>query len=176
MVYYAQGDPLWGKENYDPSGGPENTIGSSGCGITAIAMVVSTLGTRKVTPSETAKWSLTNGFADGGTTHAAMPAAAKNYQLEFEELGATNFEKAKQILMEGGLITTSFNGGFFGNHYMVIRKVSEDGKTFYFADPEQSWGDGEKQTNTKGFTIEEIVSKGPPMNMWAFKKKTTVSI
>lgn len=165
MVYYAQGDPKWSNNYY------VGTIGSSGCGITSLAMVISTLGSKKVEPPETARWSLSNGFADGGTSWGAMPAAAKEYNLNFEEIGSINFSKAKSILMDGGLIIISFQGGFFGNHYMVVRKVSEDGKTFYFADPEQSWGDGFKQTNTKGFTVEDIMSKGPPANMWAFKKK-----
>lgn len=165
MVYYAQGDPKWANNYY------VGTIGSSGCGITSLSMVISTLGDRKVEPPETARWSISKGFADGGTSWGAMPAAAEDFSLDFEELGSVNFTKAKSVLMDGGLIIISFQGGFFGNHYLVVRKVSEDGNTFYFADPEQSWGDGFKQTNTKGFTIQDIVSKGPPANMWAFKKK-----
>lgn len=171
MIYYGQGDDPWGGLGYG-----SGTIGSSGCGITSLAMIVSTIGSKKTVPSETAKWSEANGFTNGGTSWGAWPAAAKEYNLDFEEIGSTDFDKAKQTIMEGGLVLISFGGGFFGNHYMILRKVSEDGNTFYFADPERSWGEGDKQTNTKGFTREDIVSKGPPLAMWTYKKKTTISI
>ena len=170
MEYYGQGDDPWGGQSYGSS-----NIKKSGCGITSLAMIVSTIGSKKVTPPETAKWSEANGFTNGGTSWGAWPAAAKEYSLDFEDIGTTDFDKAKQTIMDGGLVLISFGGGFFGNHYMILRKVSEDGNTFYFADPESRWGDGEKQTNVKGFTREEIVSKGPPIGMWTYKKKSATS-
>ena len=77
---------------------------------------------------------------------------------------------ARETLMNGGLVIASFNGERFGNHFMVVRKVSEDGNSFYFADPYSGRGEKGIKTNYNSFTREEIIKENL-LNMWAYESK-----
>jgi hypothetical protein len=77
-VSYAQTDPRWAKIAYAAPG--ENaTIGGSGCGPTAMAMVVSTFTTVRLFPDVACGWALRNGFKalNQGTYYSYFSAAGK---------------------------------------------------------------------------------------------------
>ena len=60
-VSYLQTDSKWKNHNYSAKG-ENKTIGSSGCGVTAAAMVIATLKDNNVTPITTAEWSMAHGY------------------------------------------------------------------------------------------------------------------
>ena len=63
-VYYNQEDSKWAEIPHDTE---ESTIGTSGCGVAAMAMVLSTLKDRTIDPVELANYSIENGYCEGYT-------------------------------------------------------------------------------------------------------------
>lgn len=188
MVYYYQGDPKWGNIQWNPCGA-DGTIASSGCGITSIAMVVATLTDKKITPVEVHKKALEGNYAvcGAGTDWNGMLNLPKSYNLKNEDI-KLDLNKAAENIKNGGLVIASFGPqSIFSDHYVVLRKISEDGNTFYIADPEKSYGEGTSQTtssgvarkhpqtgeimktNKDGFTKEDILNNHL-MNLWSISK------
>ena len=60
-VSYLQTDPRWKNKPYRVKG--ENaTIGGSGCGPTAAAMLIETITGKKFTPEDACNWSMAHGY------------------------------------------------------------------------------------------------------------------
>jgi hypothetical protein len=169
LVYYKQDDAKWSNKPYGNC--PGQTIGTSACGATSLAMVVSTLTGENLTPPDMVKWAVENGFrqCSQGTDWRAFTAVSNDYEVDSTEIGK-NLDMARETLMNGGLVIASFNGERFGNHFMVVRKVSEDGNSFYFADPYSGRGEKGIKTNYNSFTREEIIKENL-LNMWAYESK-----
>ena len=81
VVYYNQGEEPWASLSYGGS-----TIRTSGCGPTALAIVISTLTGEQITPEMTAQYAMdTGGYVSGrGTSHAYPANAARNWGLSVE--------------------------------------------------------------------------------------------
>ena len=60
-VSYLQTDPRWSAKDYSARGG-KTTIGASGCGPTAMAMVLATWADPQVTPATECAWALAHGY------------------------------------------------------------------------------------------------------------------
>ena len=70
-ISYLQTDPKWAKKPYRVKG-ETSTIGDSGCGPTAAAMLLSTLTGKTITPVDTCAWSVAHGYkALGNGTYYA---------------------------------------------------------------------------------------------------------
>ena len=70
-ISYLQTDVRWKNKPYRVSG-ENTTIGDSGCGPTAAAMLLSTLTGKTITPEDTCKWSVDHGYkALGNGTYYA---------------------------------------------------------------------------------------------------------
>lgn len=118
------------------------TISSSGCGVTSMAMVISNLTDQTVTPEDTMKEAYEGGYCGAGidgTSSGYFSVAAKKYGLTYKQLSVDKkgAEEAAQILRNGGLIIANVNDlspFTTGGHYIVIRKIDEDGKV-YVGDP-----------------------------------------
>jgi len=144
VVYFNQMDSRWADKPY----GPRDTIGVSGCGPTALSIVVSTLSDKSVDPISMSKWAYDNGYlAEGtGSYHSLIPDGAKHFGLKVE--GANTKEKQKIIdaLAAGNLVIAIMSKGHFtsSGHFIVLRGVTEDGQILV-ADPaskkrsDQSW-------------------------------------
>lgn len=144
VVYFNQADKRWGSERYGRTG----TIASSGCGPTALAMVVSTLSNRAVNPSDMAIWAYENGYRveGSGSSHSLMPNGGRHYGLKVEGAARSEGQKVVDALAEGKLVIAIMSKGHFtnGGHFIVLRGITSDGQILV-ADPasirrsEQSW-------------------------------------
>jgi hypothetical protein len=144
VTHFMQTDSRWGNIPYGGSG----TIGTSGCGPTALAIVVSSLTNKRVTPEETAEWAFQNGYRveGNGSMHALIPRGAEHYGLTVEGATWRDGQKIVDALADGKLVVAIMSKGHFTSrgHFIVLRGVTEDGKILV-ADPasvkrsEQLW-------------------------------------
>jgi|GEM_PF-3034359 len=138
IVQYNQLDKAWCDYPYRISPSYNGTIGFSGCGITAAAMVISSLTPTVIKPPAMADYSVQNGFrVDGqGTLWGIFPALSKKYNLPL--LQTTSLSDAMRIVSEGGLVVCSVYGrptGLFSTsgHFIVLSDVA--GNECEFCDP-----------------------------------------
>lgn len=90
-ISYLQTDPKWKNHNYSTKG-EKKTIGSSGCGVTAAAMVIATLRDKNVTPVTTAEWSMSHGYKalNQGTYYTYFVPQFKQYGITCRQLNSSN--------------------------------------------------------------------------------------
>lgn len=83
MTYYSQGDSDWSQLPYGSTG----TIGSSACGPTSAAMVISSLTGNNITPVDAAKYSVDHGFRIPGigTSWDYFKNIGNNYGIDFSQ-------------------------------------------------------------------------------------------
>jgi len=144
VIYYSQADSRWGNELY----GKTNTIGKAGCGPAALAMAVSSLTGKSVTPKDVADWSYANGYRveHSGSKHSLIPDGARHYGLRAEGAGIKDAQKVIDALTDGKLVIAIMSAGHFtsGGHFILLRGVTADGMILV-ADPisvsrsEQPW-------------------------------------
>lgn len=142
VVYFNQMDERYAGKPYGT-----DRIGSSGCGPTAMAIVVSTLTGTVVDPVEMAEWAYENGYwcKNSGSYHALIPGAAGHFGLSVSGCTASEPQRILDALSEGKLVVAIMAKGHFtkSGHFIVLRGV-KDGKILV-ADPgsfsrsEQLW-------------------------------------
>lgn len=144
-VEYYQGD--YPNTRYAAPSEKGKTIKTSGCGITSAAMIIQTLRPDlKVTPPDTAKWSMAHGYkyAGQGTAYAYFVPQMKVYGLKCEMLNSNNLyhnpgssvhAKALKKLNEGCFIIACMGPGTWtnGGHYIVLWKEADG--TVFINDP-----------------------------------------
>ncbi len=121
LTYYSQIDNRWKNNLYTSVGNPTQTIGSSGCGPTTAAMVVSSIkGT--ITPPQMAEIFVRNGYrsANNGTYWSAYRAVADEFNITYAE--TSNIDTAINLLRNNYYVICSVGNGLFttGGHYIVI--------------------------------------------------------
>ena len=154
-VTYYQTDPRWSKVDYSTKG-EKTTIGASGCGPTAMAMVLATWCDPSVTPETECRWALENGYKAlrQGTYYAYFSPAAKRYGLVCRCLNASSLyedsashfhEIAKGALGEGHLVIACMGKGLWtsSGHFVLVWKI--EGNTVFINDPASS-----KLSRTRG--------------------------
>ena len=133
-VYYNQGEEPWASLPYGGS-----NIRSSGCGPTALAIVISTLTGEAVTPELTGRFAISGGhYVKGkGTSHAFPAAAAVHWGLSVVRVKRERMNEVVKGLKEGKMAvvicaenTISGSSG----HYIVLTGVTESGYLI-IADP-----------------------------------------
>lgn len=127
FTIYSQCDPAWANKPYGSS-----TICPSGCGPSAMAMIITALTGQRVTPAETAAYAGSQGmYIPGvGSSWSVASVLAKHYGLKATFIGK-NATKINNTLKSGGLVVTSGQGPqpfTSGGHYIAIRAVTADGK------------------------------------------------
>lgn len=130
---YNQEDPAWANNEYGPGG----TIATSGCGPSAMAMIITNLTKNPVTPADTAAYGMANGTvnvsADGvaaGSKHNIDSVIGANWGLKTTDVGL-DVAKINQGLRDGGLVVIAGSGAApftSGGHIIVIRAVTSTGK------------------------------------------------
>lgn len=150
FTVYSQSDPAWKDLPYGSS-----TIGESGCGPSAMAMIITTITGKKVTPVETANYAASQGmYIDGiGSGWNIGPVVAKNWGLQSEpvarDVGAiTNAINSGKLVIAPGQGAKPFTSG---GHFIVIRGVTSNGNWLV--------GDsGHKDTSAKEWPPEQLVT------------------
>ncbi len=134
VIYYNQADARWKDKPYGKTG----TIGRSGCGLTSLSIVVSSLTNEKVDPVKMSKWAYENGYyCEGvGSYHALIPDGAKHFGLKVEGCKANEPQRIVDALSQGKLVIAIMSEGHFTStgHFIVLRGISSD-KKILVADP-----------------------------------------
>lgn len=134
LTYYSQIDSRWRYLPYTSIGDPSQTIGSSGCGPTSAAMIV-TATKGAITPDTMANLFVRYGYRspNNGTYWSAFRAIADEFNITYQE--TTNFNTAMDLLRNNRYVVASVGNGLFttGGHFIVL--VGIDGNTIKIYDP-----------------------------------------
>jgi hypothetical protein len=131
FTYFSQYDPAWADKRYGTS-----TIQQSGCGPTSMAMIISSLTNRSVTPEAVATFGGKYYVEGQGSDHKLFAAAASNWGLKSAQIGVIE-SQAKDVLSSGGLIIATGTGPYpytTAGHVIVIRGIASDG-TYLVGNP-----------------------------------------
>lgn len=144
-VSYLQTDARWGWNDYSAPG-EKTTIRASGCGPTAMAMVLATWADKSVTPKTECAWALKHGYKAPrqGTYYGYFVPAAARYGLKARQLNWVNIygnskstyhEEARKAVKEGHLVIACMGKGNWtsSGHYVLVWDV--EGDTVYINDP-----------------------------------------
>ena len=160
VVYFNQADKRWANKPYGKTG----TIGTSGCGPTSLAMVVSSLlghSSERMTgdsrgvstypvidPVQMSEWAYENGYRceGNGSYHSLIPDGARHFGLKAEGCTVNEPQRIVDALANGKLVVAIMGKGHFtkSGHFIVLRGITSKGKILV-ADPisksrsEQEW-------------------------------------
>lgn len=119
-VYFNQTDSAWNQNGY--------CIAKAGCGPTSMAVVITSLTGKWVTPLDTAIWGYQHGFySRAGSAHEMIPAMAAAYGLRCQGVGAS-YAAIKKALKAGKPVVCLMGPGYFtrGGHFMVLVAIDEN--------------------------------------------------
>ena len=127
LTYYSQLDNRWRYNMYSSVGDSSQTIGTSGCGPTSSAMVVSSI-KGNITPDSMANLYVNHGYrsANQGTYWSAFKWTADVFDIGYSECYKLDDAVAK--LKDNHYIIASCNQGLFtyGGHFIVLTGVEGD--------------------------------------------------
>lgn len=132
IVYYNQEDSRWGEKTY----GPVDKIQETGCGPTVLAMAVSSLTDRAITPDEMCQWAYENGYCSigSGSYHGLIGEGLEHFGISNQ---TTNNDEVVKAALEGGHPVIALMGeGHFtsGGHFILLCDMDGEGKVSV-ADP-----------------------------------------
>ena len=147
LVIYYQSDDPWGPIPYGNCGGA--TIAQSGCGPSSLAMIITALTGKRITPDEIAKKSADRGFrvCGSGSAHE-MASIARDYGLNVKNYGRPSIAEINQALKDGVMFQVAGTGptplsGI--GHVIGIRGVTDDGKWLIFDSAHKGQGTNERE-------------------------------
>ena len=162
VVYFNQLEEPWASLPYASS-----TVANSGCGPTSMAIVISTLTGKNVTPEMTKSFAEDNGeYVQGqGTSHSFIGNAAAHWGLTCERVGKDRMDDVVQALKEGKMVVEiceayTITGGSSG-HFIVLTGVTSDGY-ITIADC------ASRERTGKVYSVETIKSYGRNLSAGAF--------
>ena len=134
LTYYNQTDSRWRYHQYSSIGDSSQTIGTSGCGPTSAAMVVTAVkGT--ITPPEMGDLFVQYGYrsVNSGTYWSAFRWTADVFDIDYQE--CSSLDTAVDLVRNNNYVIVSVGNGLFttGGHFIVI--VGIDGDTLKIYDP-----------------------------------------
>lgn len=134
LTYYSQIDSRWKNHVYTAIGDNSQTIGTSGCGPTSAAMIVTAIkGT--ITPPEMGDLFVQYGYrsANSGTYWSAFRWVADVFDIEYQE--TSSLDTAINLLRNNNYVVASVANGLFtsGGHFIVL--VGIEGDTIKIYDP-----------------------------------------
>ena len=121
LTYYSQIDPRWKNKLYTSTGNSSQTMGSSACGPTCSAMVVSSIkGT--ILPTEMADLYVKYGFrsANNGTYWSAFRWTADVFDIGYKE--TIYLDEACKLLQDNYYLIVGCGNGLFttGGHFIML--------------------------------------------------------
>lgn len=141
-VHYIQWDKRWKNKKYSIYTSSQ-TIGNSGCGTTAMAMILAQWIDKSITPVETSALSVSKGYRtkNSGTAWGFFKFCFNHYKGFSKFVQTNSIEVLKSALAEGALAVCSMNSndnGFWtkGGHF--ITAIGVDGTYIYANDPNKS--------------------------------------
>lgn len=146
FTYFNQGDAAWNQNGY--------CIKSSGCGPTAMAVCISSLTNKWVTPIDTTVWAYEHGYySNAGSVHEVVPALAKNYQLGCNGLG-TDYNKIRDALKKKHPVVGLMGPGYFtkGGHFIALVAI-DDKDQVTVADV------GSRQRSTYKYHLKDVIEQ-----------------
>lgn len=120
FIYFNQADAAWNDNGYQ--------IHSSGCGPTAMAVCISSLTGKWVTPVDTTVWAYQHGYyTSAGASHEMVPALAKQYKLSCNGLG-TDINKIRSALKKKHPVVSLMGPGYFTKkgHFIVLVAIDDN--------------------------------------------------
>lgn len=173
-VSYLQTDARWKNTPYAVKG-ESSTIGGSGCGPTAMAMVLATWADKSVTPKTECAWALAHGYKAlrQGTYYGYFAPAAKRYNLIctmlngasiYGNANSTHHTTAKNAILNGDLVIACMGKGTWtrSGHYVLVWWI--DGNTVYINDPAST-----NKVRTQG---NYSIFKTQVKHYWVIKRPT----
>lgn len=140
------------------------TIAEAGCGPTSMAMVLTYLTGKEVSPVEATNYSVKHGtYVNGqGTTWSYFGEISSDYGINCEESEVSS-ENIVNSLSNGKIVIMSMGPGTFtrSGHFIVLKGINDDG-TISVADP-----NNEERSNTN-YDVSTFVNEG--QEMWSFDK------
>lgn len=140
------------------------TIAEAGCGPTSMAMVLTYLTGKEVSPVEATNYSLNHGtYVNGqGTAWSYFEKISSDYGINCEESGVSS-QNIVNSLSNGKTVIMSMGPGTFtrSGHFIVLTGINDDG-TVSVADP-----NSEEHSNTN-YDVSTFVNEGK--EMWSFDK------
>ena len=165
FVYFNQADAAWNDNGYQ--------IHSSGCGPTAMAVCISSLTGKWVTPVDTTVWAYEHGYyTSAGASHEMVPALAKQYNLSCNGLG-TDISKIRSALKKKHPVVALMGPGYFTKkgHFIVLVAIDENDQVTV-ADV------GSRQRTQYKYPLKEVVAQtksasagGPCWEIYSKDKK-----
>ena len=122
FIYFNQADAAWNDNGYQ--------IKSSGCGLSAMAVCISSLTNKWVTPVDTTVWAYKNGYySSAGASHEMVPALAQQYKLECHGLGS-DVSKVRDALKKKHPVVALMGPGYFtgGGHFITLLSIDRNDK------------------------------------------------
>lgn len=179
LVYYSQVDNRWKDKLYTSVGNKSQTIGSSGCGPTAAAMVVSAIkGT--ILPDKMAEIFVKKGYrsSNNGTYLSAFRWVADYFDIGYKEV--YKLDEAINLIKNNYYVVASCGNGLFttDGHFVVI--VGLENNTFKIYDPYLYSGKFNTSTrkgkalvdgNTVYVTVENFRSYANYTRFFCFQKE-----
>ena len=118
-IYYNQMDSRWANHPYPAPGYEDKTCGTSGCGTTCGAMIVSSC-RETITPDVMCDISRENGYrVPGGTADGLFSYIAKRWEIEMKTLHSSY--EAHQACKEGYFVVICCASGLWttGGHFIL---------------------------------------------------------
>ncbi len=162
VLFYDQKD--YPKDSF--CGLRKSTIGGSGCGVTAMAIVASTYEyNRKYDPIFMNKEARSKGAcSSSGTAQNFFQKEART--LGYKYMGGTKYNKSLlnsvlKHLQEGHLVVVRMLSGHFtnGGHYMVLGGVDPETKKVYVYDPNNRSNKKWRKTGNGWYSFNDIIVK-----------------
>lgn len=162
FTVYSQYDPAWANLPYGTS-----TIAASGCGPSAMAMIITALTGQSVTPDITAAYAASQNLyiPNEGSSWSIAPKLAQHWGLQSAFIGAS-IPKIAATLQTGGLVIVAGEGPVpftTAGHFIVIRGVATDG----------NWLIGDSahgNTSTQEWSPEQLIASINDGSVYAISK------
>lgn len=134
VTYFNQEDEKWTDFPYNSK---ENNLGKTGCGVTAMAMIQSTMKENNITPIDMANYSIENGYCNNNTEVEFFDEVIKDdrYKLNLDKFSGDEISKVKRLLSDGKHMAVALmRAGDFTTegHYLVLYGIETIDGINYF--------------------------------------------
>ena len=137
-ISFLQYDKQWGDIPYTSCSNSRQTIGNSGCGTTAMAMVIHYYADETITPIETSNYSMEHGYRtyNNGTAHGFFGSMANKYDIEYADTYSSAEAVEWMETKSDPLIICSMGRGIWTNngHFILVWNIDDD-HNVYINDP-----------------------------------------